>query len=631
MGSEMCIRDRFYSYPPAEPLNPLLLSSQSEALHRLGRHLAGRFDEHGFAYTTREMFDAFYPGYGSVWPLMQGGLGVLWEQAGVRGLVIDRDDQAQLRLDDAVRHHYTSALAAFEFAAQNRQKLVQDFYEARARSIQMGGEGPVRHYFLPVDHRADRAAALAAALRANDIEVFRLTKPLRAACSDVRSGNKQNRTIPAGSFHIPLAQPTGRLARTLLEREASMGKEFTERQLRRKAERFPSEIYDATAWSLPLAFGVECLAAGEIPPAPSELWDGSPGPGEPVGGKAKVAYLVPGCDSAMRALAAWLQAGLRVHVADRGFRLDGRPFPRGTLILRVAENPEDLPARLAESAQKYHVRVHAANSGFVDEGAHLGGFHVRWVRPPKAAMLVDQPTHYTVGHTWHLFDQVLHYPVTRLSARNLNRFELGKYNVLILPNGDYGESTGFGPTEVARLKQWTGDGGTLILIKQAAGWAANKKVGLLASQVRKRPLPATHDGKETPGKQAAAESSGQEAAEPPDAVPGAFLKADAMDEHWLTFGAGEKLDVFCAGNMILAPPPAGKGRSVVTFTARETVLSSGFCWPETLQLIAQSSYLVYQPLGKGHVVAFADDPNYRAMYPSLQRLFVNAVLFAPGH
>ncbi len=30
-------------------------------------------------------------------------------------------------------------------------------------------------------------------------------------------------------------------------------------------------------------------------------------------------------------------------------------------------------------------------------------------------------------------------------------------------------------------------------------------------------------------------------------------------------------------------------------------------------------------------MAFADDPNYRAMYPALQRLFINAVLFGPGH
>ena len=42
------------------------------------------------------MFDAFYPGYGSEWPTLQGGLGVLWEQASPRGLVIDRDDETKL-------------------------------------------------------------------------------------------------------------------------------------------------------------------------------------------------------------------------------------------------------------------------------------------------------------------------------------------------------------------------------------------------------------------------------------------------------------------------------------------------------------------------------------------------------
>jgi hypothetical protein len=31
------------------------------------------------------------------------------------------------------------------------------------------------------------------------------------------------------------------------------------------------------------------------------------------------------------------------------------------------------------------------------------------------------------------------------------------------------------------------------------------------------------------------------------------------------------------------------------------------------------------------VVAFTDDPNFRAMYPATQRLFVNAVLFGPGY
>ena len=73
------------------------------------------------------------------------------------------------------------------------------------------------------------------------------------------------------------------------------------------------------------------------------------------------------------------------------------------------------------------------------------------------------------------------------------------------------------------------------------------------------------------------------------------------------------------------------GRNLVTFAQQDQLLTSGFCWPETLELLAETPYVVYQSRGRGHIVAFADDPNYRAMYPGLQRLFFNAAFFGPGH
>jgi len=70
---------------------------------------------------------------------------------------------------------------------------------------------------------------------------------------------------------------------------------------------------------------------------------------------------------------------------------------------------------------------------------------------------------------------------------------------------------------------------------------------------------------------------------------------------------------------------------LVTFARRDPALSIGFCWPETIALVAETPYLARRLLGKGHAVAFADDPNFRAMYPVLQRLFVNVVMCSPGH
>ena len=221
------------------------------------------------------MFDGFYPGYGSTWPTFQGGLANLWEQAGVRGLVIRRDDEQTLRFPDAIRHHYVSSLATVEFAAQNSRRLVDEFYEARRRSIQLGHEGPVRDYFLLLGTCPQRAARLAELLRNNGIDVQRVSKSVKADCTEIRTSEKGRREIPSGSFHISVAQPAGRLARVLLDRQVDLEQEFIERQIRRNADRFPDEIYDVTAWSLPLAFGVDCLATAGPVEVASAPWSGA--------------------------------------------------------------------------------------------------------------------------------------------------------------------------------------------------------------------------------------------------------------------------------------------------------------------------------------------------------------------
>jgi hypothetical protein len=44
----------------------------------------------------------------------------------------------------------------------------------------------------------------------------------------------------------------------------------------------------------------------------------------------------------------------------------------------------------------------------------------------------------------------------------------------------------------------------------------------------------------------------------------------------------------------------------------------------------QDPYLIAEKLGRGHVVLFADDPNFRLLWPRLTRLFANAVFLAPS-
>ena len=624
---EMGCNQTYFFAPPADPINSFLVAKQIEWLFRIGCHQAQRFDEYGFRYTTREMFDAFFPGYGSQWPALRGGLGILWEQAGVRGLVIDRDDETKLHYHDSVRHHYVSALAVVQVCAQNRELLLKDFHEIQQRSIQLGTDGSVRHYFLLPGDRPQRTARLARLLLRNGIEVFRVGAPISVSARSIRDGEAKDRVVPAGSYHVPVAQPGGRLLRTLLDGDVKMDEPFVQRQLRRQEQRLPDEIYDVTSWSVPLAFGVTCLASDQSLKVPGQPLAEQPSASELPEQPPQVAYLVPGTDGAMQALCGWLQAGLRVHVADRAMKLGGKALAPGALVLFTHQNPQTLPQLVRKAAEQFNLTVIATDTAFVDEGAHLGGPYVHWVRPPEILMPVDRPMSYSVGHTWHLFDQRLHYPTTRVRARDLGRVDLNDFNVLVLPNGGYSAKDGFDENLARKLRQWVSQGGTLLLVRGATQWALEDKIRLLLTSQLKRPVPAV----ETSGTKQQPESDKKPTMLSPDSAPGVFLRADVFTEHWVTFGSGNAMDVFYTGNLILKPLLENAGRNLVTFGKPDSLLTSGFCWPKTLELIAQTPYVTYQSMGRGHIVAFTDDPNYRAMYPALQRLFINTVLFGPGH
>ena len=126
-----------------------------------------------------------------------------------------------------------------------------------------------------------------------------------------------------------------------------------------------------------------------------------------------------------------------VHVFAEPTTVQGVSFPRGSLLLRVADNTESLHDAVAAAAKEQGVVVHGVDSAFVDDGASFGGPNVRWVKPPRVLLMTDRPADYSVGHTWYLFDQVWRYPVTRIAGRSLPGVDWSKFDVCILPHGAY--------------------------------------------------------------------------------------------------------------------------------------------------------------------------------------------------
>jgi len=514
-------------------------------------------------------------------------------------------------------------VATLEAAAKNRRELLLDFNKNAADSVQLGETGPIRAFVLLDGKRPARAAALAQLLVRNGIEVRRVAETAKVQAADTLTEKPREHAILAGSYYIPLNQPASRLALTLLERHQDMGAAYIKRQEDRVKRGLPDEIYDSTSWSLPFAFDVTCLTLSTSNSIKSEPWENGSSPGKLIGtGKRpRIGYLLSGDDdNVLPALCQWLNRGLRVHVFSEPTRVNGVAFPRGSLLLRKAENPDTLPDIVADAVKTHGLSVHAVDNAFVEEGASLGGPNVHWTKPPRVLLVTDRPASYAVGHTWYLFDQVWRYPVTRIAGRSLVAVDWSKFDVCILPNGVY---TGDGaPNEdvVRRMKDWVQGGGTLITVGGASAWAAGDKVKLLASKLETR---KTEEDKSTEKKDEKEKAEKR----PPLHVPGVFLKATVDDDHFTTWGVNKETVLYYSGDRIFTPLKASAGKNPVTITDKKDLLASGYCWPETLQLLPGRPYLLHQSFGKGNIVAFADDPTYRAFSPNTQRLFFNAVFF----
>lgn len=645
---EMGSNSTYYFAPPAPPLNPNMPEFQREWWRVFGQNNARWFDRFHFDYFTREVYDSFYPGYGESWPLFQGSIGMTYEQASVRGLVVQRSDDTTMHFRDSMQHHFISSLATAQTAAQNREKLLRYFYQFRRSAIEEGQQSAVKEYIIPPGRDPARAAKLAGLLMQQGVEVKRAEAPfINPRVRDYAEGQLQTKEFPAGTFVISLAQPTKRLIKTLLDKHTPMDDAFIQEQIRRRNKRMGDEIYDVTGWSVCLLYDLDCHTAEQVSTGKfTVLTDVPKRQGQVHGGPAKLAYLVPwDSNSAAEGLAALLRHKIRVFMTDQPIVLGGRRYPIGSLIIKVKDNPADLHEQLQHIAEHHGVEFFATDSGWVEEGVNLGSRHVRYIVPAKIAMVWNLPTSpYSAGWTRYVLEQMYQIPVTLIHGMQLAGADLSKYNVLILPDGGFGPGYEMvlGEQGAARIKEWVQQGGTLITFGAATRWLTGEKVGLLASQAELRSGKSEGAAKKEGEKPSSESAQGSKAEfdyeahiiperEPPFPTPGAILRVKLDTEHWLAAGYDEDTYALVESSNIFTPLKLDKGQNVGIYFPADKLLASGFTYESSRQQLGQKAFLMHQPAGRGHVIAFAEDPNYRAFQDGLNLLFLNAVFFGPAH
>jgi hypothetical protein len=692
-----------FFFPPNAPVENEALRDgiYSRWSEMFGHGNADAFDRFGWSYYQRQEFDFHAPEYWDIWPSLTGAIGMTYETDGGGNLAKRRDDGTVVTMRDGASRHFIASLATVTTAVNNREARLRDMALFAQHSVDVS-KAATRGYVIDPGADPVAAAMLVENLQHVGVEVRWVAgaftvKAARALFADhsklapakwpggvQRAGMPRPAAEPAstrsfanGAFVIDLAQPASRIARAVLEADASPDSAFVRKELAKyerniaRGKRAPEEdyaFYDLTSWSLALSYGVDVYGAAEALPAGVLLRESDPNSddesterladslsvGVPltarvarmaglvmhdaagkvaldlrggVDGEARTAYVWNCASAGAQRLALRLQQdGYRVATSTQPLRAGGMDWPRGTFLARIERNPASLHARINALAATCGVKVHAVQSAWIDMGdTGVGSEAIRALSAPHIAVLVDEPVGANAyGWLWFMFERRLGVRFTALRASRMNARILDKYNVLIVPDGDGGSlADQLGDNGITALKSWISRGGALVCMDDASEFPTLKNVGLSSARVvgvPSKPKDADDD--------AAPDSAATENARRPQFVPGTIFRAALDPRSFLSYGyTRETLPVLMQGQTFLKP--SRDGVNAITFD-RTSPTVTGWTWPETERRITGTAYAIDEPNGGGHVIMIAGPADFRSYWRSTERVLLNAVLYGPG-
>ncbi len=642
----------FFFPPTARPMNPNLGGDFQKWMEIYGRANAAAFDHFGWMYYSRDVFDFYGPFYWDSWPSLTGAIGMTYETDCRYGIQTRREDGSLCTFRAAIAKHYVSALATIEATAANRAERVRDWAKFRREAVEEGRSARMKRVVLVPTRDPARAAALAATLARSGIEVRRTTEPFSAARAHAFANDAvSSRRFEAGAYVVDLAQPLGRAARAVLEPSPTLDTAFArvqierlERNLRRGANvrREGYEFYDVTAWSLPVTFGVEAYwteDAGSVA-GPLVTSDETPVFGGITGARpARSAYVFSSERNGAPRLAYHLLAGgYRVAVSDQALEAGGRRFPRGSYVVRVARNDSTVHTRVEQLAREAGVEVFGVNTAFAEsEQFGIGSESMYDLRLPVIAVAGDEGVSQTsYGATWYVLEQRYGIPFTPVPTRWLASGDLSRYNVIIIPSGSAAAlNRVIGSAGTDQLRDWVRRGGTLITMGGASAWAARDDVNLTSARVVGADAKPDTSAANADTARAAevddllAVTSPSATSGRPAPLPGAHFDMTLDRTHWLTSGFEEpRLTMMLYGGTFLTL--SREGANVGVFPRTGPFHRAGFVWPDnTERLLRNTSAVIVEPTGGGHVVVFANEPLFRAWWHALDRLVLNGVVLGP--
>lgn len=620
---EQGYNSNYFTMPGTTPRNKQLPDRYEAWTDTFGMANVREFDKYKLNYFTRTSFDFFYPAYGSSYPSVMGGIGMLTEQGGIGGgRAIETNDGYVLTLRQRIFDHFTTSVATIKKSAERRRELLRYSYEAwQPENSKVDTKA---YLFSPESMYAHDVVNI---LLRNGVEVEKLSSETSLnSVREYRFGERINKTFPAGTYVVKTDQPKHLFVTGVMERNMIIE---------------DSVMYDVATWAAPIAYNLDAYATAtplraETEPVTAQILS-KRGIDLTAGAYA---YVIDWDQRhAPKALAKLWEKEYRVRASHEAFTdQEGKTHPPGSLIILVGRNrerQEQMRDDMTEIAAEAGVFIHKYNSGRMKAGMDLASSRNRPLKKPKVAMLVEPPfSTYTSGQIYFLFDQETELPVERVRASVLQQTALPKfgsrygladlqdYDVLILPGGGSGLKQVFGKEQLATLKDWVQRGGVIVAVESAAGFFTKKSSGFTNIDFKKSPKDSTDAVKYLAYKD-------REDYFGKKRIPGTALNGHIDHSHPLAFGVDPMIYTLKFGSDGLRPDP---GLQNVGFYHRdaEKLAVAGYASQENLEHLAGTSFAGVVTMGQGKVVFLLDNPHYRMFWRGPSRMMQNAVMILPG-
>ena len=571
-----------YFFPPFKingSIDPVIPKENYDYFNFLfGSYYAKALDEIGTLYFTREVFDRTYPGYGSSYPDYLGGIGILFEQASSRGHK-QKTQFGEITFPHTIRNQYISGITTVKAAVENKESIKeyqQNFFKS---ALSESSDSRIKGYSFKINQDKNKTKAFLDKLMMHRIKVLK---------------NGEN-------LFVPTEQKNYRLVRSFFE---------TQEKYR------DSVFYDASAWTIANFYDIDYSSSnrkfsGENLVSLDDLFETNSIE------KSDYAYIIDSKDYNIPAIIyELLDNKIFTSTSLKPFKIKTLSgdvnFGYGSLVIPVSlqkTSSDKLHEKLKKVQDKYNVDIHSVSSGLSSSGVDLGSRYVSPLTMPKAMMIIGTGVRsYEAGEVWHLLDQRVGMPITKIPIRNFDNISMDSYNTLVMVSGNYN----FNDKQLNKIKSWVEKGNTIIGIAGASKYLIDKKLVSETLVKDEKEKDIVHKSYVN-----AQENRGKEQ------IGGVILNSIVDLTHPLGFGYEDSSVPVYKNNSVWLSPSKNEYSSVVRYS--KDALIDGFMTEKNKEKLEKSVSLVVSKVGRGIAILFADNPNFRGSWYVTNRLFLNAI------